>query len=228
MTHSDDARVPVSHLNPPRGGRRSFLSRLAVATVAMPTLGACDRFLSPEEAGEPAPARPPAPTPVETNDEAHDAEILATGIGLEHGAVEVYRAAVGLPFIKSDKALLEVASLFMGQHEEHRERLRAAIERLGGKVPELGSDKVPPIPEAVLDQSASADARKLATLQFARSLERKAADAYFALVTKNLRTEFARQAAAEILPVEAQHVAIYDFVLKDQRLVNAPFFSEQS
>lgn len=161
-------------------------------------------------------------------DEENDVELLNKGILLEQGAILVYKAAAGLPFIASDKTVLSVAGLFMSQHEEHRDSLIKWVTALGGAPIDPGKAEMPTIPKEVLDEALSADARKIATLKFARFLEKAAADAYFQLIVQQLQTEFARRQAAEILPVEAQHVAIYDLVLKAAKPVGAALFSEQS
>lgn len=159
--------------------------------------------------------------------EAHDADLLNQGIALEQGAINVYKAAAGLPFITSDAAVLGVAGLFMGQHEEHRDALIRWVQQLGGTPMDPTTAPTPEIPAAILDDSLADDARKIAVLEFARSLEKQAADAYFGLITTNLLTDFARRSAAEILPVEAQHVAVYDMVLQRAKPVGAAMFSEQ-
>lgn len=161
-------------------------------------------------------------------DEENDVELLNKGILLEQGAILVYKAAAGLPFIAKDKTVLGVAGLFMSQHEVHRDSLGKWVKSLGGTPVDPSTAKMPDIPNEVLDKSLPEGERKIATLKFARSLEKLAADAYFQLVVQQLQTEFARRQAAEIMPVEAQHVAVYDLVLKAQKPVGAALFSEQS
>lgn len=161
-------------------------------------------------------------------DEANDVELLNKGILLEQGAILVYKAAAGLPFIASDKTVLGVAGLFMSQHEEHRDSLGKWVTSLGGVPVDPKTAEMPELPKAILDESLDAGARKVAVLKFARSLEKAAANAYFQLIVQQLQTEFARRQAAEILPVEAQHVAVYDLVLKAEKPVGAALFSEQS
>ena len=161
-------------------------------------------------------------------DEKNDVELFNKGILLEQGAINVYKAAAGLPFIAEDKDVLAVAGLFMSQHEEHRDSLAKWIKTLGGTAVDPKTAKTPDIPADITNDALEPAARKLAVLKFARSLEKAAADAYFQLIAQQLQTEFGRRSAAEILPVEAQHVAIYDFVLKAQAPVNAALFSKQS
>ena len=162
------------------------------------------------------------------SDEENDVKLLNEGILLEQGAVLVYKAAAGLPFIASDKTVLGVAGLFMSQHEEHRDSLAKWVTSLGGSPADAATAKAPDIPKAILDASLDDATRKIAVLKFARSLELAAANAYFQLIVQQLQTEFARRQAAEILPVEAQHVAIYDLVLGAEKPVGAALFSEQS
>lgn len=159
-------------------------------------------------------------------DEAADAERLLVAARLEEVAVRVYELAAGLPFIASDPAVLSTAGRFLGQHKEHRDLLLEAVRKLGGE-PDLGAVELPDMPATVVDESASDAARKVATLELARSLEMTAAHAYYQLVTSKLRTRTARRIAADIMPVEAAHVAIYDHLL-GKPAAPTSFLSEQA
>jgi len=160
---------------------------------------------------------------------AADVKLINTGILLEQGAILAYTAAAGLPFIKSDKAVLTIAGQFMGHHKEHRDALIAAVKKLGGTPADYGTAKAPAIPKPILDEALAADQRKIATLKFARDLERQAAEAYHKLIASQLQTEAAKRGALEILPTEAMHVAVYDLVLKAEKgPVNAGMFSNQA
>jgi rubrerythrin len=203
--------------------RRSLFGLGAGALVLAPAvpllLGGCRN--GPEQEASTAAGN-------KAENEAHDVQLLNDGILLEQGAINVYTAAAGLPFIASDPAVIGVARLFMGQHEEHRDTLARWVRTLGGTPVDPGTAPTPAIPGEILDESLEDGLRKLAVLEFARKLERQAADTYFQLLVQMLRTDVARRAAAEILPVEAQHVAVYDLVLQRAAPVNAALFSEQT
>lgn len=203
-----------------RMNRRMLMSLGAGALVAVPLIG-CGR--SGEEPAEQGTAQAK-----DGENEAHDVKLLNQGILLEQGAILAYTAAAGLPFIASDETVLGVAKLFMSQHEEHRDTLARWVQTLGGTPADPATAPRPEIPAVVTDESVEEAARKRAVLELARKLEKQAADAYFALVAQQLQTDFARRSAAEILPVEAQHVAIYDLVLQKAAPVNAALFSEQT
>ncbi len=205
--------------------RRGLLQWGAGALIAVPLLG-CNRDADTGESGESGAETGAAAQKAEN--EANDVELLNQGILLEQTAISAYQAAAGLPYIASDPAVIEVAKLFMGQHEEHRDTLAKWVQTLGGTPADPKTAPAPEIPAIVSDESVAEDARKVAVLELARKLEKGAADAYFALVTQQLQTDFARRSAAEILPVEAQHVAIYDLVLKRAAPVSAALFSEQT
>jgi rubrerythrin len=79
----------------------------------------------------------------------------------------------------------------------------------------------------VTDDKLKKAARKIAVLKFARSRELDAATNYFKAATEILQTAPARKLAANILPVEAQHVAVYDMVLGAEKPVNAPLFMDE-
>lgn len=204
----------LHRLEPPR---RLFLGT-AGSLLALPWLGGC----GPAKEQTPAQA-----ASTEETDEARDVALLNEGIALEQGAIQVYTAAAGLPFIEEDPQVMAVAKLFMGQHEEHRDALTRMVQQLGGTPIALEGVPTPKIPAAVLDAAASPSDRKLATLRFARALERQAADTYFQLIVQQLRTDATRRLATEILQVEAQHGAVYDLVLGADAPVGAAFFTEQ-
>lgn len=209
--------------------RRKLIGIGAGALVVVPLIG-CNR--SQETAAQAdqtaQPAQPAADDSAKkAESEAHDVKLLNEGLLLEQTAILAYEAAAGLPFIASDAAVMAVATLFKSQHEEHRDTLAKWIGTLGGTPADPKTAAAPQIPAAVLDAAASDDDRKRAVLEFARGLEKAAADAYFQLVTQQLQTDFARRSAAEILPVEAQHVAVYDLVLQKEVPVTAALFSEQ-
>lgn len=221
------------HLEPAARSRRGFFGlfgagagvALASGVVVPSWLAGCG---GKDEAGGAAAVAGGSTTGGDKADaEAHDAKLLNQGIALEQGAINVYKAAAGLPFIASDATILGVASLFMGQHEEHRDALIRWVGQLGGEALDPATAPTPEIPAAILDDTLADDVRKTAALEFARALEKQAADAYFGLITANLLTDFARRSAAEILPVEAQHVAVYDLVLQRAKPVGAALFSEQ-
>ena len=202
--------------------RRKLIGIGAGALVVAPLIG-CN---SPQASDQPTGEQAAGPSRAES--EAHDVKLLNEGILMEQTAILAYQAAAGLPFIASDEAVMGVAKLFMGQHEEHRDTLAKWVQQLNGIPVDPETAPAPNIPPAVLDDTQTDDARKLAVLEYARNLERAAAEAYFQLVTQQLRTDLARRVATEILPVEAQHVAVYDLVLQKAAPVNASLFSEQT
>lgn len=207
------------------------MSLSTASLLAVPILSACDRTASTSSEKTPA-----GGSNADTEDhadgeaeaEAADVELLNAGILLEQAAINVYTAAAGLEFIKSDAAVIKIAGQFMGHHQEHRDTLASFVEKFGGTPSDPETAKTPEIPAIILDESADVAARKRATLEFARKLERQAAETYHALIVQQLRTEAARRGAVEILPTESQHVAVYDLLLEAEAPVNAALFSEQS
>jgi len=159
--------------------------------------------------------------------EENDVVFLNKGVLMEQAALMTYTAAAGLDFIKKDKAIMAVAGLFMSQHEAHRDALLAAIKELGGTAVDPKEAKPPEIPKEILDEKAKKAARKIAVLKFARSRELDAASNYFLASTEVLQTAPARKLATNILPVEAQHVAVYDMVLEAEKPVGAALFTDE-
>lgn len=203
--------------------RRTFFGIAGSALALLPIVGCKDGDKAGDESKGAEPGKKNADA-----DAAHDVELLNKGILLEQSAVLGYQAAAGLPFIAENQDVLPVAALFMSQHEEHRDTLVKLVQTLGGTPVSLDAAKVPDFPAEITDESLDPGARTIAVLTLARSLEKAAADAYFQLIVQQLQTEMARRAATEILPVEAQHVAVYDLVLKAAKPVNAALFSQQS
>ena len=159
--------------------------------------------------------------------ERADAQLLIVAAQLEEVAIRVYTIAAGLPFIKADAAVLGTAGRFMSHHQQHRDALLKGSRAMG--LPGDASQvKLPPIPAAILDAARPEADRKRAVLIFARDLELQAAKAYHEYVMRKLRTDYARRIAAEILPVEAQHVALYDFLIGATPPAPGAFFTEHT
>ena len=174
--------------------------------------------------------KPEAVVTVKEDDKAErekaDAELFMKAARIEESAIKVYRTAATLPFIKSDAAVLSTAGRFMAQHAQHREQMVGAAKQFGSADLDPSNAPMPAIPAAVTDASLPEAQRKVAVLRLARKLEMEAAKAYYDYITRSLRTEFGRRLAGDILPVEAQHVALYDYLLQTTP-VPVAFFSEQ-
>jgi rubrerythrin len=209
--------------HPTPSSRRDFLSRASIAAAGAALLATgCD-----EKSKDPTPTAATSCEP-SAEDKQADIKLISTAILLEEEAVKVYTAAAGLPFISSDPVVLSTAARFMEQHKDHSARLQALIKSLGAPPLDLSNVKVRDLPADITDASKDDATRKRATLKFARDFEMSAAQTYFQFVTAQLRTPAARKVAADIMPAEAQHVAIYDMVLGADKPSSAGFLSEQS
>lgn len=67
-----------------------------------------------------------------------DVSVLQAALGLEHEGIAAYRLAGASGLLKP--ATLQVAKLFMGHHEQHRDSLAGLIRKAGGKPVEPQSD----------------------------------------------------------------------------------------
>lgn len=201
---------------PEKAARRDFLN----LALVVPVLAVGCR--SQKDA-----ALPTTATDGKAESERNDAELFVQAARLEESAIKTYKIAAALPFIKSDTAVVTIAGRFMAQHAQHRDAMVQAARQFGAGTVDPSTAPMPPIPKDVLNAALSEAQRKVSVIRFARSLEMQAAKAYFEYITRKLRTEFGRKTAADILPVEAQHVAVYDALL--QGVIPAPtsFFSEQ-
>lgn len=138
-----------------------------------------------------------------------DIDTLNVALGLEHEAIAAYQ--VGAESGLLTKGVLDVAVGFQSDHKQHRDVLMKTIKQLGGK--------------AVGDMKHKFPVEKLKNevdvLRFALGLEAGAASAYLSTIPGFENRDLAK-AAASILGVETQHVAILKYVLGDKP-IEAPF-----
>lgn len=214
--------------------RRSFLQRasvvaagaaLAAAATGVGVAGCDEKAKDATATGGAGGKDACGPT---AEDKKADAELITGAILLEEEAVKVYTAAAGLPFIASDAVVLTTAGRFMEHHKEHSKKLQALLKALDAPEADLSKVVMRALPADITDATKDDATRKTATLRFARDFEMSAAQTYFKFVTAQLRTPQARQVIADIMPAEAQHVAIYDMVLGAEKPSSRGFLSEQS
>jgi len=136
-------------------------------------------------------------------DTALDIQILQTAPSLEKLAVETYKAALGLPFIKDgNKTVVAFATVTMMQHDEHKKAFQAQCEKLGGKVQDMPNPKYTPVVEAAKPTlKTPADVVKLAA-----TLEQVARDTYLADLSM-FTDATSRFLMATVMGVETQHLA---------------------
>jgi rubrerythrin len=140
-----------------------------------------------------------------------DIDTLNVALGLEHEAIAAYQ--VGAESGLLSKGVLGVAVGFQSDHKQHRDVLMKTIAQLGGKPV---ADMKHKFPVEKLKKEAD-------VLRFALGLEMGAASAYLSTIPGFENRELA-QAAASILGVETQHVAILKNAL-GEKPVDAAFIS---
>ena len=132
-----------------------------------------------------------------------DGDIATFAASVEYAAVAAYQAAAKSGLIKN-KAILDAATAFAGQHQQHGDAFKAA-----GTNPNVAANK------AVLDMvtpQLTAAKTENDVVALAYGLENAAAATYiFALGV--LTTEGAYNAVASVMPVEAQHAVALGLVL---------------
>ncbi len=173
-------------------GRRSLLARLGLtgggAALAGTGIGAALVGLL---------SRPAAA------DTALDIQILQTAPSLEKLAVETYKAALTLPFIKDgNKVIVKFAETTMMQHDEHKKAFQAQTEALGGEMRTEPSDKYAP----VVAEATPGLVDYAAVVALAATLEEVAQDTYIANLSL-LPADESRALMASVLAVETQHLA---------------------
>lgn len=140
-----------------------------------------------------------------------DIDTLNVALGLEHEAIAAYQVGAESGLLKKD--VLKVAVGFQSDHKQHRDVLMKTIKQLGGKPVADVKHKFP-----VEKLKNQAD-----VLRFALGLEMGAASAYLGTIPGFENRDLA-QAAASIMGVETQHVAILKSALGEMP-IEAAFIS---
>ena len=137
-------------------------------------------------------------------DQALDVQILQTASSLEKLAVETYKAALTLPFIKDgNQVVVKFAQTTMMQHDEHKKGFQAQTTKLGGKVQDSPNPKYAPVVEAAKPTlKGPADVVKLAM-----TLENVARDTYLSDLAQ-FSDANSRFLMATVMGVETQHLAV--------------------
>jgi rubrerythrin len=137
-----------------------------------------------------------------------DIDTLNVALGLEHEAIAAYQVGAESGLLNPD--VLKVAVGFQSDHKQHRDILVKTIGQLGGS--------------AVADVKHKFPVEKLKNqadvLRFALGLEMGAASAYLSTIPGFENRDLAK-AAASIMGVETQHVAILKSALGEQPIENA-------
>ena len=137
-----------------------------------------------------------------------DLKILNVALGLEHEAIAAYQVGAESGLLKPE--VLKVAVGFQSDHKQHRDILAKTIGQLGGTAVADGKHKFP-----VEKLKNQAD-----VLRFALGLEMGAASAYLGTIPGFENRDLAK-AAASIMGVETQHVAILKSALGEAPIENA-------
>ena len=167
----------------------NFTRRKLLGTARTMTLSA---FAVALLAGRPSLAAEPA---AGTSD---DVELLDTALVLEHQAIAAYQ--IGIESGLLQKAVLDIALQFQGDHKKHAELVTATIVKLGGKPVKL---------RKITEYGVPIDKIKTQTdvIKFAIELEHGAALAYVSTIPVFTNREIAH-AAATILGTETIHWAV--------------------
>jgi rubrerythrin len=129
-----------------------------------------------------------------------DLQTLQFAYTLENVAVAAYKLGAGSGLLSPD--VVAVGTKFAGQHQDHANALKAAIESVKGSVPAVPTRINFPAFKTQED-----------ILKFALALESAAVGAYYTSSGKFMNRDLA-SAAASIVGVEATHVAILSSALK--------------
>lgn len=173
--------------------RRNFLKKSAVATGAIAVAMASPAALFGQEV---------------VLAQTADLDILNFAYTLENVAIDAYTTAAKSGLLPA--AAVAVGTKFAGQHGDHASALAAAIKQATGK------DPVAPKGPFNYPQFKSATD----ILSFAKTLEEVAVGAYYSSLGKIQNPAYAT-AAASIVGVEAQHVAVLAGALNQDPIPSA-------
>jgi hypothetical protein len=165
------------------GSRRTFLQRAGAMTLGAGAAGLL--------AGRPAIAAPPR--------FRTDVGVIQTALALEHEGIAAYRLA-GKSGLLS-KGTLEVATIFAGHHEAHRDSLAKLVMQAGAKPVEPKSDA-----QYVADLNLGSLKSEKDVVALATMLERGAASAYIGQINA-IRDPKLANLFASISADEATHWA---------------------
>jgi hypothetical protein len=143
-------------------------------------------------------------------DKTMDVQMLQTAASIENLAVATYETAMTLDFIGGASANPVVKSFVdktKAQHQEHADAFNAAVTRLGGKK----QDQPDPALLTVVNNAKPTLTGPAQVVDLALELEDGAAQTYVSN-TGTYSNKNARNVAASIMGVEAQHVAVLNAV----------------
>jgi hypothetical protein len=186
-TFTEDSKALIFETGP---SRRRFLAGLGLGSAALLVGSAMMPMgkLVPKAWAEGTPS---------------DGDIATFAASVEFAAVAAYMAAAKSGLVKT-KAVLDAATAFAGQHQQHGEAFKAA-----GTNPNVAANKG--VLDMVTPQLTAAKTEN-DVVALAYGLENAAAATYiFALGV--LGNEKAYNAVASVMPVEAQHAIALGFVL---------------
>ena len=141
--------------------RRNLLRRVGVVSTAVGLIAI---------GGAPAEAAPRARNS-SGGATASDVAVMQGALALEHEGIAAYKIAGGSGLLSKD--VLDVALIFLGHHEGHRDALAGLIAQSGGKPVEPKSNEA-----YIRDLNVAALKSQADVIKFAAGLEQGAANAY--------------------------------------------------
>ncbi|MCA0445190.1 MAG: ferritin-like domain-containing protein [Bacteroidetes bacterium] len=182
--------------------RRHFLKSAGLASVGLPVLlSGCDITDSKTETEGPK--------------EGDDIAVLQKVVKMEGVAVATYNAAAALI---TTPAYQSVAESFRDSHKSHAVYINNILFSIGGAQIDFLSE--------VPDIRASSVTDELSVLNLAARLEFEASEAYFKHMFESvIFSKQAREALANIYPVEVQHYLTFRSALGDPDAIKYALFS---
>ncbi|HVE64537.1 MAG TPA: ferritin-like domain-containing protein [Mycobacteriales bacterium] len=150
-----------------------------------------------------------------------DIDALQTAVSLELLAVETYKTALTLDYVKANKTITAFAQTTMMQHAEHGKAFNAKAVALGGKEQTMTNPKYTPVVTGMVP--ALKKGGPLDVVKLAITLEDVATSTYVKNIAENVTDPETRFLFGTVASVESQHLGTLNAV-KALLEANAPQF----
>jgi bacterioferritin (cytochrome b1) len=149
-------------------------------------------------------------TPAYAQSQDTDIDAMQTAASLENLAVETYKTALTLDYVKGNKTIAAFAMTTMQQHAEHGKAFNAKVSELGGKPQTTTNPKYTPVVQQMVP--ALKKGGPLDVVKLAITLEDVATSTYVKNIAETVSDPQVRFLFATISSVESQHLGTLNAV----------------
>lgn len=133
-----------------------------------------------------------------------DIDALQTAVSLELLAVDAYKTALTLDYIRANKTITAFAQTTMMQHTEHGKAFNAKAKELGGKEQTMTNPKYTPVVMQMVPALKAGG--PLDVVNLAITLEDVATSTYVKNIAENVTDPQVRNLFGTVASVESQHL----------------------